>query len=529
MNFTSWRNLLLTTGVITIFAAATPADSQAQPSSASPAPASDADVVANSIVKVFSTVALPDPYRPWSKQSPEEISGTGVVIDGNRILTCAHVVAYASEVQIQADQSADKVFATVEAVAPDMDLAVLKLDDPSFFDTHHPLPRMPAMPKIEDSVQVYGYPLGGSSLSITRGIISRIEFANYNYPAEGLRIQIDAAINPGNSGGPAVVNGKLIGIAFSRLTGSAENIGYIIPCEEIDLFLKQIADGHYTGKPVMMDSLQTLENSALRKWLKLDKSVSGMVVSEPYDSDPSYPLKQWDVITKIGGLPIDNQGMIKLSDDFRIRFKYEIQKIAENGKVPLTIVRNGRELQIQLPVPISPPLVIPFLQGRYRSFFIFGPVVFSESSQEFLDGLSRTASVGAIIAVLGLEGSPLIKRMGDKPSFPGERLVIISSPLFPHRLSEGYSDPMGDVVKTVNGAPVKNLADLVRLLRDARDEFITIDVDGRRGENLVFPRAEMLAATDEILNDNGIRSQGSADMMAVWNTKNADDHMASGR
>ena len=64
----------------------------------------------------------------------------------------------------------------------------------------------------------------------------------YNYPVSGLRIQTDAAINPGNSGGPAIAGDKMIGLAFSRL-GDADNIGYIIPNEEIDLFLRDIADG----------------------------------------------------------------------------------------------------------------------------------------------------------------------------------------------------------------------------------------------------------------------------------------------
>jgi hypothetical protein len=38
---------------------------------------------------------------------------------------------------------------------------------------------------------------------------------------------------------------------------------------------------------------------------------------------------------------------------------------------------------------------------------------------------------------------------------------------------------------------------------------------------MVFPRAQMLVATDEILTDNGVRSQGSADALAVWNAKPA--------
>ena len=129
---------------------------------------------------------------------------------------------------------------------------MLKLDDPSFFKKHPPLARANVLPHIKDPVLVYGFPIGGNTLSITKGIVSRIEFASYNYPTSGLRIQIDAAINPGNSGGPAVADGKMIGLAFSRLRG-AQNIGYIIPDEEIELFLKGIAGGHYAGKPALYE------------------------------------------------------------------------------------------------------------------------------------------------------------------------------------------------------------------------------------------------------------------------------------
>ena len=317
------------------------------------------------------------------------ITGSGVVIEGKRILTNAHVVNYASQVQIQANQAGDKISATVEAIAPGIDLAVLKLDDEKFFDTHPPLARAKTLPGIKDAVLAYGFPEGGNSLSITKGIVSRVEFAPYNYPVCGLRIQIDAAINPGNSGGPAVVGDKMIGLTFSRLN-EAENIGYIIPSEEIDLFLQDIADGHYDGKPAMYDALQTLENPALRSFLKLPPPSDGMVVHKPYKDDPAYPLKEWDVITKIGDMPVDDQGMIKLGDNLRVRFEYEIQHIATNGTVPLTIVRAGKELKVNLPVSADYPRLIPGLNGAYPSYFIYGPLVFSAATDDYLGGFLRT-------------------------------------------------------------------------------------------------------------------------------------------
>jgi S1-C subfamily serine protease len=474
--------------------------------------------IEDSVVKVFSTLRLPDLYKPWTKQSPEDVTGSGVVIEGKRILTNAHVVRHASQVQIQANQAGDKIFATVEAMAPDMDLAVLKLEDEKFFDTHPALPRAKTLPGVKDMVLAYGYPEGGNSLSITKGIVSRVEFAYYHFPIAGLRIQIDAAINPGNSGGPAVVGDKMIGLTFSRLA-EADNIGYIIPSEEIDLFLDGVARSHYEGKPGLYDELQTLENPALRSFLKLDPSVHGMVVGKPYRAEAAYPLKTWDVITKIGDLPVDDQGMIKLGDQLRLSFLYEVQLLAKNGKVPLTVVRHSREMNLEQPVSPDYPKLIPALGDGYPSYFIYGPMVFSEATEDYLDGWARTKYGSSFLTRLSALGNPLVTRMDDQPQFDGERLVVVASPFFPHKLAQGYSSPMSEVIRSINGIRIKNLAHLVAVLRDCQAEFVTVEFDARLSETMVFPRAQMVAATDDILTDNGVRAQGSADMLGIWNAK----------
>ena len=470
----------------------------------------------NSVVKIFSTMRYPDPFKPWTKQAPSEATASGVVIEGKRILTNAHAVLYASQVQVQANAAGDKVSATILAIAPGIDLAVLQLDDPGFFDTHPPVARASKLPQIKDPVLAYGFPTGGSSLSITKGIVSRIEFAQYNYPVSGLRIQIDAAINPGNSGGPAIAGDKMIGLAFSRLGGDSQNIGYIIPNEEVDLFLKDIAGGHYVGKASIYDDLQTLENPALREYLKLDKSVEGMVVHRPDKSDAAYPLKEWDVITRIGDTPIDNQGMVKIDKDLRVNFAYMIQRLAKDDKLPLTVVRAGKPLKIELPVSAQRPTLAPDLHGDYPSYFVYGPMVFSRATRQFLSLFEHNAN---LLRVLGFVKSPLITRAFDTPTQDLEELVIISSPFFPHKLANGYSNPTGAVVSSVNGTAIKSLAHLVAVLRDLKDPFVTIEFGSKAGEALVFSRTAIVAATDDILTDNGVRAQGSPDMMAVWQPK----------
>ncbi len=497
------RNLVLVLAAIagTIL----PMGSQAQQTS-------DANGLTHSVVKVFATSRMPDPFKPWAKQGPSDGTGSGVVIEGNRILTNAHVVNYANQVEIQGSGSGDKLMATVVAIAPGIDLAVLKLDDESFFKTHPPMARANSLPEIKDAVLAYGFPTGGSSLSITKGIVSRIEYSSYSANTSGLRIQIDAAINPGNSGGPAVADNKMIGLAFSRLT-QAQNIGYIIPNEEVELFLKDIADGKYDGKYFMLDEVQKLENPALRKFLKLDSSVKGLIVHKPHKEDADYPLKKWDIITHVGDTAVDDQGMVKVGNDLRLNMRYWIQKIASKGEVALTVRRDGKSLNIKLPVVTTLPQLIPDLNGAYPPYFVYGPLVFSKATTAFTAFLSNNANAVASYSIIR---SPLVTRRSDPPSAELEELVVVSSPFFPHRLSTGYASATGSVILAVNGTKVRSLSHLVTLLRDNKEDFVTIESDNKGGETLVFPHKDMLAAMEDILTDNGVRSQGSPDLMDIW-------------
>jgi S1-C subfamily serine protease len=474
-----------------------------------------------SVVKIFAKLRDPDVFRPWTKESPREVSGSGVVIPGKRILTNSHVVNHASEIFIQPDKSSDRISATVEALAPAIDLAVLKLSDESFFDTHAPLRQNARLPDLQHTTLVYGYPEGGTEMSITRGIVSRVEFAEYYMSTEGLRIQVDAAINPGNSGGPALVDGQMIGIVFSKLQQS-DNIGYIIPIEEIELFLADVKDGHYDGKPLLIDEFQKLENDALRAKLKLDKKTSGVLVRRAHGPGSDQALKAGDVVTNIGEYTVDNAGLVHIDGDRLIKFPYLVQRLARGNKLPLTIVRDDRELKLNVPVnPDGNLWLIPVLGAATPSYFIFGPLVFSEATDDFVRYVSHSDEPVSRIMWNLYSANPPFTRYGDRPAFPGERIVIVAHPMFTHKICKGYTDPYADTVAEVNGTRIRNLRHMVEVLRDATGEFIEFKFACKFTDTIVFRRKEALDATDDVLSDNGIRQQCSQDIAPIWNAKRA--------
>ena len=162
-------------------------------------------------------------------------------------MTNAHVVSNARFLAVSKEGDPKPYPARVVHVAHDCDLALLTVDNPQFFNNTMSLD-FGGIPVIESTVSVYGYPIGGDRLSVTRGVVSRIDFQTYSHSGvdSHLTIQIDAAINPGNSGGPVLQDGKVVGVAFQGYSGDvAQNVGYMIPTPVIRRFLKDVEDGRY--------------------------------------------------------------------------------------------------------------------------------------------------------------------------------------------------------------------------------------------------------------------------------------------
>src|SRR5215212_2020483 len=244
--------------------------------------------VQKSVVRLTTTAVEPDYKAPWNSGAIGRGIGAGFVVEGSRILTNAHVVSNARYLTIERDGDPNKYPAKVQFVAHDCDLALVTVEAPEFFKGMIPL-QFGGIPELESVVSAYGFPIGGERMSVTTGIVSRIDFQLYTHSSidQHLAIQISAQINPGNSGGPVMQNAKVVGVAFQGYSGDvAQGVAYMIPTPVIQRFLKDIGDGHYDRYVDLGITPIKLQNPSQRHFLGLKDDDRGVLVGTVIDAGP---------------------------------------------------------------------------------------------------------------------------------------------------------------------------------------------------------------------------------------------------
>ena len=291
-----------------------------------------------SVIKIYTTQSAPDYFTPWRLLNPRQSSGSGSVISGNQILTNAHVVANASYVQAQKHNDPRRYLARVTFISHEADLALITVDEPGFFSDLKAL-SIGDLPAPLQEVSVYGYPIGGKSLSITKGILSRVEQQTYAHAGAYLLAgQIDAAINPGNSGGPVIVDQQIVGVVMQANSGGrAANLGYFVPPSMIRHVLADSEDGRNDGFPDLGFRTQTLDSPAAKKAYGLSDEQNGVLVIKVFDEAPAQgKLKENDVILQIDDFDIAEDGSIRLSDDILTDYKHAIDLHHVGDSVAIT-------------------------------------------------------------------------------------------------------------------------------------------------------------------------------------------------
>lgn len=473
-----------------------------------PAAAGDGRNVEDSIVKIYTTRAAPDYFTPWRLLAPRQSSGSGAVIDGGRILTNAHVVADASYLQVQKHNDTRRHQARVSFVSHDADLALIAVEDPGFFDDLEAL-AVGDLPAPLQEVSVYGYPMGGKTLSITRGVLSRVEHQIYAHAGTYLLAgQIDAAINPGNSGGPVIVDGRIAGVVMQANSGGrAENLGYFVPPSVIRHVLADSEDGELDGFPDLGFRTQTLDSPTAKSAYGLERDQQGVLVVKVFEGSPaSGLLRENDVILRVDDHDIADDGTIRLSDDLLTDYKYALDVHHIGERIRIGYSRGGETRSGYLTA--SPPRENYSLVRRERfdvmpEYYVYAGILFVPLSMNLIKRWGNDWSRSAPVALLQARNEWIT---------PERRELVVALQVLAADVNLGYHDWRNWVVDYVNGEPVRDFAHFASLLERNRGRNAVFE--NENGYRMVIDHEEALAAEADILSRYRIPSPHSDGLFA---------------
>ncbi len=456
------------------------------------------DITKQAIVKIYTTAKIPNYQEPWNS-SIRSSTGSGAIIHGGLILTNAHVVANQSFLEVQRYGQRKRYIAKVFAVSHQADLALLKVEDNDFFSGVIPL-EFGALPQVEQKIVVYGYPMGGSTLSATIGVVSRVEHHTYAHSGEAfLAVQVDAAVNPGNSGGPALSGGKIVGVVMQVITKS-QNIGYLVPITMVRHFIDDMKDGKYDGFADLGLGTQKLENPAIRRYYGLDENTSGKLINKVvHNSALEGILKEGDILTAVDGHRVEDDGTVEFRHNEYTHFHYFVDTHQMGEKVGLDIIRDQKPMHVEAKLKHTADDMYLVKTTRYDTmptYFVYGGYVFSPLTRNLIRSTNRNK----------LTLSYLASRWQEKDKSE----VVVLLKVLASDMSRGDNNFAMWPIDKVNGKAFKDFKEFYALVNAVEDKFLLLE--DKDGVKVIIDREEAKAKQCSILKKYNIEFDKSVDL-----------------
>ena len=453
--------------------------------------------VKKALVKVYTSHQLFDYLSPWQYGQSANSTATGFIIDGERIITNAHAVLNSKFLQVRKEGDSKKYKAVVKFTSEEYDLALVEIEDKSFFKGTVPL-KLGTLPEIQEKLTVYGYPLGGDKLSTTQGIVSRMEHNTYTLTNRKFLIgQTDAAINSGNSGGPVVSKGKVVGVAFAGLN-SADNIGYFIPVNILNNFLEDIKDGKYDGSPLLGVEWLELESPSHRRMLGIEDKTGGILIKKVFKNSPfEGVLQKNDVLMKLDNYPVESDGTIEFRKNEKTDFTYVNQQKKYGDNLSYEIIRDKKTKTGQVKLEkkdIKYTVVTEVTIETPPSYMVYGGLLFEPLTSNYMAGV--------------------IEKLGSvydrEELYKDYKELVVLVRVLPFDVNLGYTDAVNQIIVKGNGEKYKDFKDFVQKVKNVKSGFIIFENDN--GDEIVLDVKEVEEQREALMQNYNISSDMSDDI-----------------
>ncbi len=416
----------------------------------------------DTVVQVIAQTAEIDILQPYKTPKMGGGFGSGFFInDEGEIITNNHVIDEAKSIWIKIP-SLGKIIIDVELVgrSPERDIALLKVSAEGLKLIRAKLGKVPFLSlgdsdvvKRADEVLTLGYPLGQTSLKSTTGIVSGREHLSGHY-----LIQISSAINPGSSGGPSLSsNGQVVGITCSGIM-SAQNIGYIIPINELKIILDDLRKTKLLRRPFLG---VLLNNASIELTEYLSNPLpGGCYVVDVYQGSPlsKAGVKAGDMIYEINGHKLDIYGDLSVPwTEDKLSVVDYVTRLEIGQDVNILLYRNGSKEEISFKFDFSE-------QAPVRKIFVGDDII----DYEIFAGMLLQPLTLNHVAML-LSNAPVLAKYGEF-KHQMEPALIVTHVVPNSQVQRLEVIREGAVITEINGKKIGTMKELRESLKSSANE-----------------------------------------------------------
>lgn len=441
-----------------------------------------------SVVQIFNHANVYDYTAPYFPPRHASSSGSGVIVAGQGIITNAHVATDSERLYVRLAGTDKLYLASVDkaGIGQDCDLAMLRIEDPEFWSKTQPVDIAEEFAPDGAQIHVIGFPVGGRTVNYTQGIVGRLDHQDYVHSGKELAVQqVDAAINPGNSGGPALVDGKIAGIAFQGYN-IYQNISYIIPAPIVRHYIEEVNRGTYKGFPELDLVTQPLRNETLRQLMAMPSTDTGLLINRIDTSSSAFKhLQVGDIILSIEGYNVSDFGSVSVDGQRLINMQHLANMKFIGDTLSMTVLRDHKvkKVSFKLKNSLMDSSLVPMEYNKTPTYYansglVFQPLTFNY----FLDllhlckqthGFRTEKAMLAQQSLRSLEDmiayAKKTEKTKDSSASAPKRHVVFISNIFPLKETEGFAMYREIPVMSINGRPIMNMADVIRAMESNKE------------------------------------------------------------
>jgi len=436
------------------------------------------DVAASSVVRVNCTNQSYNFIRPWEKGNSIIREGLGAVLEGNRVLVTAEMVADNTYLELEKADTGEKATAKVVGVDYEVNLALLEPEEEfaGFLEGMKPL-ELDNSVVAGDEVEVWQLESNGTPAS-TSGTILKAAVSRYFVDGSYFLTYLmrgSLQYREGSFTLPVIKNSRLVGLLLSY--SSKEQTSDIIPAPLIEHFLADLEDGEYAGFPNLGLSYSSTLDDQLRKYTKIENYEGGVYVRRVSEDGPAMDggMQTGDVILTMDGHAIDSRGNYDHPMYGKLNFSHIVRGDAENGDViPVELVRDGEEMTVELTLTRKAPeefLVDPYMYDRGPRFMIKGGLIFQELTLPYLKVWGDSWPTRAPFKLVHAHAHQ------EQYEEAGREKLVILSAVIRTPATLGYERINNVIVDEVNDVPINSITDLKSAFQSPTDGIHKIEID----------------------------------------------------